>query len=150
MLDDLNRDVAASGGTWVKLNRKEHGLLKGIVLEVETRDKTYEGKVVLSSKTGKPRKSRVFTLLTDQRSDDIEDDNGVRKFDANESAWFAVLDALRDAKATAEVGDTLTIEVEKDPESSTMQADYKAKWEKGPGVPEGFGATTYEEDEEPF
>jgi hypothetical protein len=152
MLDELNRDAAASGGVWVKLNRKEHGVLKGIVLEIETREKTYEGKVVLSSKTGKPRKSRVVTLLTDQRSDDIDEDSGVRKFDANESAWREIVRAVKEAKATAESGDTLTIKVEKDPETSTQQADYKAKWEKGPGVPEGFGAstTTYEDDEEPF
>ena len=26
MLDDLNRDVASSGGGWFKLNRIEHGI----------------------------------------------------------------------------------------------------------------------------
>ena len=40
MLDELNRD-ASGGGRWVKLNRVEHGTLKGIVVDVETREKTY-------------------------------------------------------------------------------------------------------------
>ena len=140
MLDELNQDLAASGGRFVKLNRTEHGTLKGIVVDVETRDKTYEGKVVLSQKTGKPRKSRVFTLITDLRDDAIDDDRGVRKFDANESSYFAILDALKDAKATAEIGDTLEIKVTKDPPTTTSQADYKARWTKGPGVPDWYEA----------
>ena len=57
MLDDLNRDVASSGGGWFKLNLIEHGTLKGIVVDVETREKTFEGSVVLSRKTGKPARS---------------------------------------------------------------------------------------------
>lgn len=42
MLDELNRD-ASGGGRWVKLNRVEHGTLKGIVVDVET------GEVVMKS-----------------------------------------------------------------------------------------------------
>ena len=71
MLDDLNRDVASSGGGWFKLNRIEHGTLKGIVVDVETREKTFKGSVVLSRKTGKPRQERVFTLITDQRDPEV-------------------------------------------------------------------------------
>ena len=77
MLDDLNRVVASSGGGWFKLNRIEHGTLKGIVVDVETREKTFEGSVVLSRKTGKPRQERVFTLITDQR--DPDDDEQVQQ-----------------------------------------------------------------------
>jgi len=153
MLDDLNRDVASSGGTWVKLNRVEHGTLTGIVVDVETRDKTFEGAVVLSRKTGKPRQERVFTLITELRDPDIDDDKGLRKFSANEGAYFAVLDALKTAKATAEIGDTLAIKVTKDPETSTSQADYAAKWTKGPGVPDWYEAPMPAqriEDEVPF
>ena len=138
MLDDLNRDVASSGGVWFKLNRIEHGTLKGIVVDVETREKTFEGSVVLSRKTGKPRQERVFTLITDQRDPEVDDDKGIRKFSANEGAYFAILDALKEAKATAEVGDTLAIKVVKDPETTTSQADYKAQWTKGPGVPDWY------------
>lgn len=137
MLDELNRD-ASGGGRWVKLNRVEHGTLKGIVVDVETREKTYKGQVVLSHKTGKPRLSRVFTLITDLRDPDIDDDQGVRRFDANEGAYFAIIDAIKEAKATAEIGDTLAIKVVKDPETTTSQADYKAQWTKGPGVPDWY------------
>ncbi len=156
MLNELNEDVARSGGGWVKLNRVEHGTLKGIVVEVETRDRTYEGEVVLSRKTGKPRKSRVFTLITDMRDDSIEDDRGLRKFDANEGAYFAILDALKEAKATAEVGDTLEIKAIKDPPKENQQADYSARWTKGPGVPAWYEApqpligNAADEFEEPF
>ena len=138
MLNELNQDLASSGGTWVKLNRKAHGTLKGIVVDVETRDRTYEGEVVLSRKTGKPRKSRVFTLITELRDADIDDDRGVRKFDANEGAYFAILDALKEAKATAEIGDTLAIKVTEDPPQDNRQAEYKAQWTKGPGVPDWY------------
>ena len=138
MLDDLNRDVASSGGGWFKLNRIEHGTLKGIVVDVETREKTYKGSVVLSLNTGKPRHERVFTLITDQRDPEVDDDKGIRKFSANEGAYFAIIDALKEAKATAEIGDTLAIKVIKDPETTTSQADYKAQWTKGPGVPDWY------------
>lgn len=154
MLDELNRDVASSGGGWFKLNRIEHGTLKGIVVDVETREKTFEGSVVLSRKTGKPRQERVFTLITDQRDPEVDDDKGIRKFSANEGAYFAILDALKEAKATAEVGDTLAIKVVKDPETTTSQADYKAQWTKGPGVPDWYQtlmeATPAVSDEAPF
>lgn len=157
MLDELNRD-AAGAGRFVKLNRVEHGTLKGIVVDVETRDRTYEGKVVLSQKTGKPRKSRVFTLITDLRDPEIDDDKGVRRFDANEGAYFAVLDAIKAAKVTAEVGDTVEIEVTADPPRDNQQAEYRARWTKGPGVPSWYEApqplmkstTTYDDDEVPF
>jgi len=119
MLNELNQDLASSGGAWVKLNRKAHGTLKGIVVDVETREKTFEGAVVLSRKTGKPRQERVFTLITDQRDPEVDDDKGIRKFSANEGAYFAILDALKEAKATAEIGDTLAIKVIKDPETTT-------------------------------
>jgi len=84
---------------------------------------------------------------------DIDDDKGLRKFSANEGAYFAVLDALKTAKATAEIGDTLAIKVTKDPETSTSQADYAAKWTKGPGVPGWYEAPMPAqriEDEVPF
>lgn len=154
MFDDLNKAAATSGGRFIKVNRKEHGVLKGIVLDIERRDRTYEGQVVLNRKTGKPRDSYVITLLTELRDPEIDDDDGVRMFDANESAWRAISTAVREAKATAEVGDTLTLKVENDPPSSNSQADYRAKWEKGPGVPKEFAgvgaATSYADDEEPF
>lgn len=156
MLDELNQDVASSGGKFVKLNRIEHGTLKGIVTDIETRDRTYEGEVVLSRKTGKPRKSRVFTLITDHRDADIDDDRGVRKFDANEGAWFAVIDAVKAEKLTAEVGDTLEIKVTEDPPKDNQQATYKARWTKGPGVPDWYQApqplldTPAVDDEVPF
>ena len=69
---------------------------------------------------------------------EVDDDKGIRKFGANESAYFAILDALKEAKATAEIGDTLAIKVVKDPETTTSQADYKAQWTKGPGVPDWY------------
>ena len=138
MLNELNEDVARSGGGWVKLNRVEHGTLKGIVVDVETREKTFEGAPVLSRKTGKPRMERVFTLITDLRDPEVDDDKGIRKLGANEGAYFAILDAPKESKATAEIGDTVEIKVTADPPTSTSQAEYKARWSKGPGVPDWY------------
>ena len=57
MLDDLNRDVASSGGRWFKLNGIEHGTLKGIVVDVETREKTFEGPSCSPARRASPARS---------------------------------------------------------------------------------------------
>lgn len=152
MLEQINKDATRVGGVWVKLNRKEHGTLKGIVLEMEEREKTFKGAPVLSRTTGKPRKSRVFTLLTEDRDADIEDDHGVRRFDANERAYMAIVDAVKECGKGAEKGDTLEIKVVEDPPNDQSQATYKARWTKGPGVPAEFTAAASDlvDDEDDF
>lgn len=120
MLDELNNEISKSGGTYVKLNRKEHGVLEGVILDAEVRDKTFEGQVIVSRKSGQPRKEWLFTL-----------DTGAEqpvKFAANEGAQFAIRQAVKDAGGKLEKGGTLKVAVKQDPATSTQQAEYQAKY----------------------
>lgn len=120
MFDELNQEISKSGGTYVKLNRKEHGVLEGVILDAEVRDKTYEGQVIVSRKSGKPRKEWLFTL-------DTGGEEPV-KFAANEGAQFAIRQAVKDAGGKLEKGGILKVGVKTDPASTTEQAEYQAKY----------------------
>ncbi len=120
MLDQLNTEAASLGGSWVKLNRKEHGTVEGRVLAFEVRDRTYEGAPVYKKGTTVPRKEWVFTL-------DCGGEEPVN-LSLNESGQRAVAAALKEAGVKAKEGDTLKIAVKADPASSTEQAEYQARW----------------------
>lgn len=128
-IDELNEAIAQGGGAYVKINRKEHGVLEGTILNAEVRGKTFEGQPVLSRKSGKQRQEWLLTLQTEHRDPEKEDDDGVRKFAANEGAQFAIRDAVKAADSKLEIGGSLKIAVTKDPASSQEQATYKAKYE---------------------
>lgn len=83
------------GGRYVQL-RKLGESLKGTVVGLEKRDKTFEGKPVLS-KSGNQRYEYVITLATDIRDADIEDDDGVRRYSMNEGDYSAFIDAWKEA-----------------------------------------------------
>lgn len=138
-LDDLNQAAASMGGEWAKLRTTDDPPIEGKVVAFEVRDKTFEGAVVTNRKTGQPRQEWVFTLDTG---------NGEHtKVSLNESAQRAVSAALKEAGATAKVGDTLKIGVAENPPSDREQATYRARWTSAPaslGVPAG-GA-----NDEPF
>ena len=136
MLDDLNRDVASSGGGWFKLNLIEHGTLKGIVVDVETREKTFEGSVVLSRKTGKPARSVCSRSSPTSATPRSTTTRGSAS-SAPTRAPTSPSSTPSEAKATAEIGDTLAIKVVRT-QTTTSQADYKAQWTKGPGVPDWY------------
>ena len=87
-INDLNDDLAKPrGGKWVKLT-EVGDKVTGVILDAEMVNRTDpEGNVVLNKKSGKPRRIARLRLQTD----DDSDDDGVRIFDANESAQ----DALR-------------------------------------------------------
>lgn len=92
----LDQAAARVGGSWVKLEN-EGDMLAGTILEIDTEKQRTdpEGNVIMSRKSGKPR--IVFGLLvqTDERDPDNPDDDGKRRFDANESAQYAILDAFK-------------------------------------------------------
>jgi hypothetical protein len=120
-LDELNAELAKPrGGKWAKLSEVGDRLV-GTILDGETVNRTDpEGNVVLGKKSGKPRRVYRLRLQTDLR-DDPEDD-GVRIFDANESAQ----DALR-ACAPLQIGAQLAIAIVGAPADKWSQATYKAQ-----------------------
>lgn len=134
-LDELNTAVASTGGGWFTLHKKEHGTLEGTVISFEKRDRTNpKGDIVYKNGTQNPRKVWTFTLKLDETSPLIEgpDDDGLRKFDANESAQMAIARAIREAKVTAKEGDRLKIKVKEEAaEGDYKQAEYVAVWTAG-------------------
>lgn len=127
----LDAALARSGGKWVKLE-KVGDTLTGVILEIDTeKDRTDpNGNVVISKKSGKPRK--VFGLLvqTDERVD--SDDDGKRRFDANESAQYAILDAFKEWRKDNPTGGVegckFFLKVAEDRKDSYSQFGYKAKF----------------------
>lgn len=89
-------------GRYTKLNVK--GMkLQGRLVSLDTREKTFEGSLVLSRKTGKPRIEHVIRLATDERDDDVADDDGTRILVLNEFHWAAFLDAHSAAGKPADI-----------------------------------------------
>ena len=126
-LDSLNNAISSMGGSWVKLNSKEHGVLEGKVVEFEERDRrTPDGDIVYKKGTQNARKEWLFTLEVEAREND--DDDGLRKFAANESAQRAIAEAVKESGKQAEVGGTLKIAVKEDPEDTYSQATYQARY----------------------
>ena len=124
MLNELNEAVKTADASWLSLKSKEDGAVEGVVLHMEEREKTWNGDVVLSRSTGKPRVEWVFTLQ-------IAGNDAPSKIPFAESAQRAITKAVKEAGVTAEEGDILKIAVSKDRESQTSQPDFKAKWTKG-------------------
>lgn len=127
-LDAINEAVEAFGGQWVKLNRKEHGTAEGTLVDIEVREKTFEGELVLSRKSGEPRKEWVITYTVDEDQRDGAEDDGTRKLSANESLQRALKKAIKDSGSKAERGGTIKMKVTEDPEKETQQAEYVAKY----------------------
>jgi hypothetical protein len=118
--EDINREIASGGGTYVKLTKKSHGILEGRVINVTIRDKQFNGKVI-PNKNGEPRKEWVFTL-------DV--DGEVKKWAAVESAQFAIRGALqalgKDVKL--EPNGILKVAVMEDSIQGEKSAEYKVKY----------------------
>lgn len=129
MLDQLNEATERAGGRWVKLNRKEHGVIEGELLDFEVRPKTFEGKPVLSSKTGQQREDWVITFRVDEAQRADGDDDGLRKMSLNESAQRALTAAIKESKVKAEAGGRIKAAVTEDPATDREQATYKFKYE---------------------
>lgn len=126
-LDALNTAAQSMGGRWLKLRTTDDPAVDGVLLDFEQRQKTFEGEVVRSRKSGDPRIEWVFTFQTNARDDD--DDDGIRKWSANESAQRAVAAAIKEAKVKAETGGRLKVKVKADPENDRSQAEYVARYE---------------------
>jgi hypothetical protein len=147
VLDELNAAAESITGEWVKLTRKEHGAVEGVVLTFETRPMAFEGAPVLSRKTGQQRTEWVFAVRTD--------DGETVKFSLRESGQRAVANAIKEAGGGAKAGDRIKIAVKTDPAKDTEQPEYQARWTPGKaealGVPtSGGNSGSAPMDEEPF
>ena len=134
--DDFNDLMSQPrGGRWVKLSEPGDKLI-GELVSIEMLNRTDpEGNVVLGKKSGKPRRIARIRIQTD----DTDDDDGVRIFDANESAQ----DALRDCIAKdgrLEPGGTLAIAVAAAPKDKWSQATYTAKFKPSKAKPKPIAA----------
>lgn len=139
MLDEINRRLDSSGARWINLRTKTDPHLDGTIIDAEPREKTFDGIPIMNRKTGQPRIEHVYTLQTALKED--ADDNGIRKWAANESAQRAIADAKRAAGKNLEIGGRLKIAVIVDPATERDQPTFKAKYEPP-------AATV--DDEEPF
>ena len=111
MLDDLNRDVASSGGGWFKLNRIEHGTPQGDRGRRRDAREDLRGVRRAVRKTGKlPPGACVHAHHRPARPRGRRR-QGDPQVQRQRGRHFAILDALKEAKATAEIGDTLAIKV---------------------------------------
>lgn len=122
-MDTFNEQATRPvGGRWAKLD-DVGAVLKGVIISAEiTERRDRNGVVVNGSKSGKPRKVWRLTVQTDERLD--EDDDGIRQFDANESAQ----EALRPLLPFKE-GGQIALKVTKkytQTEQGTYVAQYKA------------------------
>lgn len=148
--DEINKSINSVGGRWLKLFEKAHGVLEYVVLDAEVKDRTdTDGNVVLSKKTGKVRKVWVITFQTDLRDPEDPEDDGKRKFSANESCQFAITDAVKESGKPFATGGTLKLGVLKDA-SGTAQAEYQARWTPADPAASVNEAVQKAEDEPPF
>lgn len=115
MLNDLNDAIDAGGGSWVKLN-VEGQTFEGDLLDAEVREKQYQGKVVLSSKSGKPRKEWILTF------EDVDGD--VRNVAASEGGQIAIRAAVQKLGRNLAKGDHVKIIVTE----SSVQGESGAEW----------------------
>jgi len=120
-------EQAPTGGRWVKLKTTTDVPVEGTILAVEKRDRTDpQGNVVHKKGTQTPRIEYVFTLQTGE-SDGAEDD-GIRKFSANESMTSAIRAAEAAAGAKLAEGGLLKVGVKADPVDQWSQATYLARY----------------------
>lgn len=137
-LDALNEAVRTMGGRWVKLRHTTDPPISGEILDFQQRPMSWEGKPVLSQRTGQPRMEWVFILRTQLHEDD--EDDGVRRLPANESMQRAIAQAIKDAGGNAEIGGRLQVAVVADAPSATDQADYKARYTAPEPAPKSVSA----------
>jgi hypothetical protein len=122
-LGGLDDAVNQMGGNWIKLTSTDDPPLIGTVLSFEERDMTYEGRPVLSQKTGRQRREWVFTL-------DTGEDEPV-KVAFKEAGQRAIANAIKANGKGSKAGDVLKIKVTESSVQGKSQAEYRAVWETG-------------------
>lgn len=146
MLDEINAAIETAGGKWTKLRHKTDPYIDGEILAVVQRGKTFEGQPVLSRTSGQQRQEWLFTLQTTLRDD--ADDDGVRKFAANESAQRAIGEAVKASGQKLAIGGKLKLAVVADAPTDRDQPTFKAKYE--PPAASAVSASDIFGDDEPF
>lgn len=130
--EDINNQIKASGGDWVKLTKVSHEPVQGKILDVKSREKEFGGKKI-PNKNGDPRIEWVFTL---------EVNGQTVKWAAGESAQWAIKGALGDR--LLKPGGTIKIAVTEDSVQGQKQAEYKVVYT------DPVQESPFESDEPPF
>ena len=139
--DDINREVQSSGAGWANLKKKGE-VLKGKLVNAETRDQRFNDKPVVSQKTGKVRTEWVLTLETD---------DGTKKFGAKEGAKIAIGAALTTAGVTKmEAGGYLQLAVTEESVRGEKGQSFKAKYTPPVKTEDPWAGETDDSDEAPF
>lgn len=121
-LDAINQEAlsgaapATRDGEWLDLRRKGE-TTTGRFVTLEERPRTWEGKPVLSRKTGEPRIEWILTFT---------DGSSTWKLAANESMQSAIRSAIASLGQPLKVGDVMSIEVVAEPREMG-QARYAAR-----------------------
>lgn len=120
--DSINNQVEHGGGRFIKLS-ETGDVIVGTLIDIEERDKFFEGAPVLSKKSGKQRVEWVITLEVDER--DGADDDGIRKVAANEGLQIELKNYLRDnnVRFPATWGGRLALAVKKGKPSATSPVE---------------------------
>lgn len=135
--EDINNDIKASGGDYVKLTKKEHGKLQGKILDVKKRAKQFGGKAVLNAK-GEQRYEWMFSLEVPVGDGTFE----TKKWAASESAQWAIKGALNGRMLKP--GGLLQVQVTEDSVQGQKQAEYKVIYT------DPVQDSPFESDEPPF
>ena len=127
-ISDFIDDAERSGGKWFKCFN-EGDTIDGELVNIdviERRDPN--GQVTISKKSGKARK--VYRITFKVTPEDTDDD-GLRVWDANESAQIAIRDAYKKVGTKELIGGRIKIRVTESATRDT-QATYQARFEAAP------------------
>jgi hypothetical protein len=95
--DQLNEELGRQGGSYAKLNKVDCAPVDGRVIDVQVRDKIYDG-VILTDKNNNPRKEWVF---------EVDTKDGTVKVSLGESGQITVKDEIR--KLSEKAGEPVQI-----------------------------------------
>jgi len=135
-LDDIINESLNSGGKWAKLATKGDKIAGELVSIDKRQRRTPEGDIVVGKKSGEPRTEWVITVRVPADQHEDADDDGLRKYGANEGAQRAVKEAIKRAgikSADELVGCQFALAVAKEAEGKFEQHDYVAQVK--PGTP---------------
>jgi hypothetical protein len=149
----LDEAAARTGGRWAKLDAVGTEIV-GTLIAIDT-DKVRtdpDGNVVLSKKSGQPRKVYGLLIQTDNREDG--DDDGKRRYDANESAQYAIIDAFKEWRKTNPTGDVegcqFWLKATEEAKDKFSQMGYKAKFGERVASALDLATVAAAIEEEPF
>lgn len=129
-LNDIINEAQTTGGKFVKLAQVNDRLV-GELVNIDKRPrKDPQGNVVFRRGTTDPRIEWIVTVRVDASLHEGADDDGLRKFNANENGQYAIKEAIKRAgvkNAEQLVGAKFALAMTEEAPSSMEQAKYTAQ-----------------------